>query len=796
MKEIKTPLPDKLPLVPLKNTVVFPQSLLSIYVSQEKSKKALLSAWKDKRMIFTSALENPEGSVNKVYQTGCVSLIMRVKEMSDGRIKALIQGLSRACLKEVQEKEFLQVHIQPHEELDSYNLSEQEKQYFLEVKNLLSKLAQTEEGFSPDFFLIIEGIKNPGLVCDLIVSNLTLKLSDSQQALETLSIRDRLILTRNLVQGELLQGRIQKLIKNRISKHKSPAPVQQHQSFQYTGLNASKKEEIAEYTTRVEEKDLPALVKKEMCKQLSRLEKMHTESSEASMIRTYLDCVLELPWNLSSEDNLDLKNAEDILNKDHYELQKVKERVLEFLAVQSLSPSNLKGPILCFVGPPGVGKTSLGQSIAKAMGRKYFRISLGGVKDEAEIRGHRRTYVGAMPGKIIQALSTCGTNNPVIVLDEVDKLGADFRGDPASALLEVLDPEQNHSFKDHYLNLNFNLSKTLFIATANLEQNIPYALRDRLEVVSISGYTQTEKIKIAKGYLIEKELTGHGLPEQHLQFATDGLKTLINFYTQEAGLRNLKREISAICRKMAKNFVLGDKKKHTINKQKVFEILGTPHYFPEEHLKEAKVGIATGLAWTSAGGQILHVEAITVKNKKGGLRLTGKLGEVMKESGQAALSYVKACCESLNIDPVWFEENEIHIHLPGGAIPKDGPSAGVTLATVIMSLITKEPVKNTVAMTGEITLSGRVLPVGGIREKALAAFNYGIDTVIIPGRNEKDLQDIPAEFKNRMNFALADNLPDVFKVALPRFENVEFIFSGKKEKEIELLDDYKLSDSA
>ena len=795
MKDIKTPLPDILPLVPLKNTVVFPQSLLSIYVSQEKSKKALLSAWKDKRMIFTSALENPEGSANKVYQTGCVSLIMRVKEMADGRIKALIQGLSRAHLKEVQEKEFLQAHIQPHDEQDTYNLSEQERQYFLEVKNLLSKLAQTEEGFSPDFFLIIEGIKNPGLVCDLIVSNLTLKLSDSQQALETFNIKERLILTRNLVQGELLQGRIQKLIKNRISKQKTTT-TPPAQAFQYAGINSSKKEEIAEYAARIEEQNLPQPVKKEVRKQLSRLEKMHTESSEASMIRTYLDCVLELPWNNSSEDNLDLKNAEGILNKDHYELKKVKERVLEFLAVQSLSPANLKGPILCFVGPPGVGKTSLGQSIAKAMGRKYARISLGGVKDEAEIRGHRRTYVGAMPGKIMQALNTCGTNNPVIVLDEVDKLGADFRGDPASALLEVLDPEQNHSFKDHYLNLNFNLSKVLFIATANLEQNIPYALRDRLEVVSISGYTQTEKIQIAKDYLIEKELAGHGLPEKHLQFTTEGLKSLINFYTQEAGLRNLKREISAICRKMAKNFVLGDKKKHTVNKQKIFEILGTPHYFPEEHLKEAKVGIATGLAWTSAGGQILHVEAITVKNKKGGLRLTGKLGEVMKESGQAALSYVKACCESLNIDPVWFEENEIHIHLPGGAIPKDGPSAGVTLATVIMSLITKEPVKNTVAMTGEITLSGRVLPVGGIREKVLAAFNYGINTVIIPSKNEKDLQDIPEEFKNQMNFALADNLHDVYKVALPRFENVEFVFSGKKEKELELLDDYKMSDSA
>ena len=786
MTDIKTPLPEKLPLVPLKNTVVFPQSLLSIYISQKQSKKALLSAWNGNRMIFTSALENPEGSSNKVYQTGCVSLIMRVREMADGRLKALIQGLSRACLKEViEQKDFLTAGIQPHRPSPA-PFSEQEKQYFLEIKNLLSKLARTEECFSPDFFLIIEGIKNPGLVCDLIVSNLTLKLSESQQALETFNIKERLILTRNLIQGELLQGRIQKLIKTRISKQKSTNP---QPSFQYTGLNASKKEEIAEYMTKIEEKNFKASVKKEVCKQLSRLEKMHTESSEASMIRTYLDCVLELPWNHSSKDNLDLKNAEEILNRDHYELYKVKERVLEFLAVQSLAPANLKGPILCFVGPPGVGKTSLGRSIAGAMGRKYFRISLGGMKDEAEIRGHRRTYVGAMPGKIIQALSACGTNNPVIVLDEVDKLGADFRGDPASALLEVLDPEQNHSFKDHYLNLNFNLSKTLFIATANLAQNIPYALKDRLEIVSISGYTQTEKIKIATDYLIEKELNCHGLPEKHLSFTKDGLKTIINFYTQEAGLRELKRKVSTVCRKIAKSFVLGNKEKCLVDRKKVFEVLGTPHYFPEEHLKESKVGIATGLAWTAAGGQILHVEAITVKSKKGGLRLTGKLGEVMKESGQAALSYVKACSESLNIDPTWFEKNEIHIHLPGGAIPKDGPSAGVTLATVILSLITKEPVKNTVAMTGEITLSGRVLAVGGIREKVLAAFNHSINTVILPKKNEKDLQDIPEEFKNQINFVLAENLQDVFKSVF-RQKNLSFCLSaGKEGKDMELLED-------
>ena len=759
---LKTTIPKEMPLIPLKKTLVFPQAILSIYINSESSKKAILKSSSEHRFIFTSSLKDPDKSSTKVYDIGCVSLIMRMREMGDGRLKVLVQGIARAKLKElVKESQNAQVELLKEKEMTS-----KDEPLFQEIKHLLKQVAQSEGLFSPDFLLILEEIKSPTQVCDFILSNLNLKISDLQKGLETLDTKSRLELTKKFLQRELevsqLQGRIQKLIKNQLPKASSTKSAGSLSG----NLFSSKKEDIMEYSSKIKEKKLPVDIEKELNKQLSRLDKMHSESSEASMIRSYLECALELPWSHSSSDNLDLKNAEQILNKDHYGLEKAKERILEFLAVKTLNPKDLQAPILCFSGPPGVGKTSLGKSIAKAMERKYSQISLGGIKDEAEIRGHRRTYVGAMPGKIIQALNFCGTNNPVILLDEIDKLCSDFRGDPSSALLEVLDPEQNHSFKDHYLNLKFDLSKVLFIATANIVHNIPPALKDRLEVINISGYTQSEKTTISKNYLIEKELEKHGLPENHIHFTKEGLKTLINFYTQEAGLRNLKREVGTICRKIAKKFVMGIKEKITVDKETVFDLLGTPHYLPEESLRESKVGIATGLAWTSVGGQILFVEAVPLKKKNGGLILTGKLGEVMQESAKAALSYVKLYCENLNINTSWFEENEIHIHLPGGAISKDGPSAGVTLATVLLSLVTKVPVKSQVAMTGEISLSGRVLPVGGIKEKVLAAFNHNIHEVILPRKNEKDLQEIPKEFKSKMKFVLVDHLNEVFKSSL------------------------------
>ncbi len=764
--------PKEFSLVPLKDTIVFPQSILSVYITQEESKKIITTAFNDHKFIFTSAYENSKEDMNNVYKVGCVSLIMRMKTMEDGRFKILIQGLCRATIKSFK-KDSSKVEVDCFfEDQESPSSKEEEKQVY-EVKNILKELSYFKESISPDFLLVINSIKNPGQICDLILSNLDLKIPEVQKILETFNISERLEKTKNSLLAELeisrLQGRIQNLLKKELPKPLfNPYEGSKHQRE----ANSFKKEEVNAFVSRIEKKTLPKEVKEEAYKQLSRLEKMHTESSESSMIRNYLDWILDLPWVEYSEDNLDLKNAKAILDRDHFELKKVKERVLEFLAIRTLNPKNLKGPIICFAGPPGVGKTSLGKSIATAMGRSYQRISLGGIKDEAEIRGHRRTYVGAMPGKIIQAIKSCNTNNPVIVLDEIDKLGNDFRGDPSSALLEVLDPEQNHSFKDHYLNLNFDLSNVLFIATANVIQNISPALKDRLEVISLSGYTQTEKVEIAKKYLIEKESKCNGLPENHIQFTEDSLKHLVVGYTQEAGLRNLKREISSICRKIAKNYVLGSKEKQLIDKKTIIKLLGSPYFHPEELLKESKVGVATGLAWTSVGGQILHVEAIKIKNKKGGLLLTGKLGEVMKESAQAALSYVKSYTE-LNIAPEWFEKNEIHIHLPGGAIPKDGPSAGVTLASSLISLITNTPVKNNLAMTGEITLSGRVLPVGGIKEKVLAAFNQGITNIILPKQNKKDLKDIKKEIRENLNFILVSNLDEVFKTALLIPEPIE-----------------------
>ena len=501
-------------------------------------------------------------------------------------------------------------------------------------------------------------------------------------------------------------------------------------------------------------------------KQLHRLERMHPDASEATMVRTYLDWMVDLPWNKKSEDSIDLQNAKIILDEDHYDLQKAKDRILEFLAVRKLK-STIKGPILCFCGPPGVGKTSLGKSIARSMGREYFRVALGGVKDEAEIRGHRRTYVGAMPGKIVQALRQVKTNNPVIVLDEIDKLGSDFRGDPSAAMLEVLDPEQNHSFRDNYLNVDFNLSNVLFIATANVLENVPVALRDRMEVIQISGYTENDKLFITKSHLVDRQIEANGITKENISFTDDGLKYLISHYTREAGLRNLEREVGSICRKVAKMVVMNEAKFVEVTDKNVPELLGPPRYLRDEKLHDSQVGVVTGLAWTQAGGEVLYVEALKYRGK-GGLILTGQLGDVMKESAHAAMAYAKAHYEELGVPEDYFDKWDTHIHLPAGAIPKDGPSAGITMTTALVSLMTDTPVRHDIAMTGEVTLQGRVLPVGGIREKCLAALSQGITDIIIPFANQKDLSEIPNEFKEKMNFIFAENLDEVFAVAFDK----------------------------
>ncbi|MCZ0931843.1 MAG: endopeptidase La, partial [Oligoflexia bacterium] len=601
-----------------------------------------------------------------------------------------------------------------------------------------------------------------------LINNLDLKPKSLQKALEIDRFEKKIQFTKKIIQDELeiskLKGRLQKLIKNEMPKPLLPSP----KDFRSQQWSNYKKEEVKEYTQSLEAMSLPKEVKKEAFKQLFRLEKMHTESSEAGIIRNYLDWILDLPWNVLSEDNLDLEHAQKVLDEDHLGLRKIKERILEFLAVCHLKQNSSKGPILCFSGPPGVGKTSLGKSIARALGRSYYRISLGGLKDEAEIRGHRKTYVGAMPGKLIQALKHCKTKNPVIVLDEIDKLCSDFKGDPSSALLEVLDPEQNHTFRDHFLNLDFDLSQVFFIATANLAHNIPPALKDRLEVINLSGYTLEEKKQIAVKHLISQELVNNGLPENHIELEESALSFLIQSYTKEAGLRNLKRQLSSLCRKVAKKFVLGDKDKLILDEKQIMNMLGCPYFHSEENVGAPQVGIATGLAWTEAGGEILPIEALKIKGKKSDLILTGKLGEVMKESAKASLSYVKSYVQKfkLKVEESFFDHSEIHIHLPGGAVPKDGPSAGVALASTFLSLVTDIPIKNTLAMTGEITLSGRVLPVGGIKEKVLAAFNSGIKTVILPKKNEKNLDEIPKKIKKSLTFILVSDLEEVFKEVL------------------------------
>ncbi|MGE3758872.1 MAG: endopeptidase La, partial [Pseudobdellovibrionaceae bacterium] len=640
------------------------------------------------------------------------------------------------------------------------------------AKEQIEKIIALGRVLSPDILLVLDDVTDPGRLADLIASNLGIKVADAQKVLETSDHKERLKAVNEILANELevlqMQQKIRNTAKDEMSKSQREYFLREQMRAIKNELGEadSKSEEIDELREKIRNSGMPEAVEIEALKQLSRLERMHPDASEASMVRTYLDCMVDLPWNKRTVDNLDLERAKRILDEDHYDLQKSKDRVLEFLAVRKLK-SNMKGPILCFAGPPGVGKTSLGKSIARAMGREYFRVALGGVKDEAEIRGHRRTYVGAMPGKVVQALRQVKTCNPVIVLDEIDKLGSDFRGDPSAAMLEVLDPEQNATFRDNYLNVDFDLSNVLFIATANVLENIPPALRDRMEVIQIPGYTENDKLLITKKHLLERQIESNGITKENISFTDEGIKYLIGGYTREAGLRNLEREVGSICRKVAKLVVLNQKSHVEIVPETVAELLGPPRFLREEKQHESQVGVATGLAWTQAGGEVLYVEALKYKGK-GGFVLTGQLGDVMKESARAALTFLRAHSNEFGIPEEMFENYEVHIHLPAGAVPKDGPSAGVTLASALVSLLTDTPLRHDIAMTGEISLQGRVLPVGGIREKCLAALSHGIRDVIIPLANKKDLADIPKEFKDKMNFICAENLDEVFSVVFDK----------------------------
>ncbi len=789
-------IPETLPMLPVRDIVIFPYMIIPLFVGREASIQAVEESLSKNRLIFLSSQKefNEESPTqDSIYKTGTVAMIMRMRKLADGRVKILIQGVSKARVTGFTQNEpFFRVSVEKIEDTyaPSVEMQPQVDSLIKTAKEHLEKVIALGKMLSPDILLVLDDIQEPGRIADLIASNLGLKVSDAQGILETTDHADRLKQVINLLAAELetlqMQSKVRSTAKDEMSKSQREYFLREQMKAikNELGEQDSKTDDLEDVRKKLQLALMPPEVEKEALKQLGRLERMHPDASEASMLRTYLDWMIDLPWGKETEDSLNLNTAKEILETDHYGLEKAKDRILEFLAVRKLKDT-IKGPILCFAGPPGVGKTSLGKSIAKAMGRKYFRISLGGVKDEAEIRGHRRTYVGAMPGKIVQALKQCGTRNPVFVLDEIDKLGSDFRGDPSAAMLEVLDPEQNATFRDNYLNVDFDLSKVLFIATANVLENIPAALRDRMEIIHLSGYTENEKLEIAIAHVVRKQLENNGVSEDQCRFTSDSIAYLISHYTREAGLRNLEREIGSVCRKIAKHIVMGELKSVTVTKEKIIEYLGAPRFLREDRLDEDTIGVSTGLAWTQAGGEVLFVEALGMKGK-GGVTLTGQMGDVMKESATAAVSYARAHAEQLGIVGDWFENHHIHIHLPAGAVPKDGPSAGIAMATAIIGLITEVPTNRDVAMTGEVTLTGRVLPIGGVKEKCLAAYAHGVKTVILPMANQKDISDIPDEIRNKLKFIFVEHLDEVLHIALNSGNKVKTATGSRKKKHKEV----------
>ena len=768
-------IPKKLPLLPIRDIVVFPYMVLPLFVGREMSIKAIEVALESNRMIFLTSqkdinIENP--SPSDLYSVGTVGVIMRMLKLPDGRIKILVQGVSRAkTVKFLQKEPFYQVEIKTFPDVP-LTVDLETEALMRNVKEQIERLVSFGKVILPDIMVVIENVDDPGKLADLAIANMGLKVEQAQEILE---ITDPVLRIKRINEAlgkeiELLsmQQKIQADVRGEIDKTQREYFLrEQLKAIQRElGETDDRSEDMRELREKIKDAKLPEKAGKEAEKQLRRLERMHPDAAEASMTRTYIEWLAELPWSKATKDNLDLKMAHKILEEDHYDLEKVKERIIEYLAVRKLK-EKMKGPILCFVGPPGVGKTSLGKSIARALGREFVRISLGGVRDEAEIRGHRRTYVGALPGRIIQGIKTAGNNNPVFMLDEIDKIGADFRGDPSAALLEVLDPEQNNSFSDHYIGLPFDLSRVMFITTANMTDPIPGPLKDRMEIIRLSGYTEQEKLGIAKSYLIPRQLTEHGITDKQIGIADKTLIEVISQYTREAGVRNLEREIGHLCRKVARKVAEGEDQLYTITPQNLHTYLGVQKFMPEVEREKDEIGVVTGLAWTETGGDILYIEATSMLGK-GQLTLTGHLGDVMKESAHAALTYVRSRAEKLGINPDVFAKTDVHIHVPAGAIPKDGPSAGVTMATALASVFTNTPVRKDIAMTGEVTLRGRVMPIGGLKEKTLAARRAGIKTVIVPKENEKDIEDFPKYLRKDMNFIFATTVDDVLAAALEK----------------------------
>lgn len=772
-------IPEVLPLMPVRDVVIFNDMLLPLFIGRDKSVRAVEHALEEDRFIFLAAQKDPadeEPSTEEIYTVGTVGKVLRMVKLPDGKIKALVQGMTKGRVVAYEdEASFFKVRFEQIEDADAPEMDVNTEALMRNVREQSEKILSLKGELSTEVSAVLESIESPGKLADLVASNLRLRVEEAQQVLECLDPLARLTKVYAFLSREVelsaVQVKIQTDVRDEISKTQRDYYLRE----QVRAINRELGEqddriaELTDYRDHIAKAKMPAPAEKEALKQLKRLEQMHSDSSEAGVIRTYLDWMVELPWSMGTKDHLNIKRAAKLLNEEHYGLEKVKERILEFLSVRKLIP-NVKGSILCFVGPPGVGKTSLGKAIAAAMKREFVRISLGGIRDEAEIRGHRRTYIGALPGRIIQGLKQCGSNNPVFMLDEVDKLGSDYKGDPSSALLEALDPEQNSEFSDHYLNITFDLSKVMFILTANQLETIPSALLDRMEVIFLSGYSHEEKRAIAEKHLLPRQIKENGLKPRHLQLSTGALDEIIQNYTLEAGVRNLERELGAVCRKIARKVAEGAKGGQRVSRANLAKFLGPPKYFSELDKEDSQVGLSTGLAWTQVGGEVLYVETSIIPGK-GELIVTGQLGDVMQESVKAAMSYTRHALADLGFKAS-FEDLDIHIHVPDGATPKDGPSAGIAVATSLFSAVVNRPVSCDVAMTGEISLRGRVLPIGGLKEKALGALRGGIKTVLYPEKNAKDLVEIPPSVKKRIAFVPVRHLDDVLAIAIEDFDTL------------------------
>ena len=770
---------DQYPVMPLRNTVLFPQQVIPIYIGRERSLKLINELNPKRKYIVVVAQE--DGSIEDpepkdLYSYGTLANVLKVFDMPDNSKSAIVQGISRVKILDYTSVDpYYRAAIQTlddeplENELEVEALSNNLRQSFSELMNVAPNLTEEHTG-------MLSNIQKPNRLTDRAISLMTVPNKEKQEILEELNIKIRIEKALTLISREMQRIKLGEEIQSEVHDEISKT---QREYYLREQMKTIKKElgedegsvEIKEIEDKIKAAKMSEEAEKVAMKELDRLSRIPTQSPEYNVSRTYIEWLADLPWSDSTEDRIDLKEALKILDEDHYGLDKVKERIIEYLAVRNLKQKkdpngSVRGPILCFGGPPGVGKTSLGRSIARAMGRKFVRLSLGGIRDEAEIRGHRRTYIGALPGRIVQSIKKAGKNNPVFMLDEIDKLGADFRGDPSSALLEVLDPEQNHSFSDHYLEVDFDLSNVMFISTANYQDAIPPALRDRMEILDFSGYIEDEKVQIAKRHLVPKQVKENGLTSKEVTFHEGSIKELIRSYTREAGVRNLEREIANVLRKVARKHVEEKTNKIKITKTKVSDYLGAPRFHSELAERTTKPGVVTGLAWTAAGGDILFVESTLMKGK-GKLTLTGQLGDVMKESATAGLTYVRSHAEDFGIDPDFNETSDIHVHVPAGAIPKDGPSAGVSMITSLVSLLTNKPVKAKVAMTGEITLRGNVLPIGGVKEKVTAAHRSGITEVILPDLNRKDLEDVPEHVSKDLTFHFVKEIRDVLKVAIP-----------------------------